>query len=95
MWIGELLEECLAFLLGLEEEELERWIPSLPPKPPILPPLPGEGNGESEGLGLSEMGDWEQTPLEVPVPGLSSLHSFGTSSECVGAMMGQRGLFGE
>ena len=61
----------------------------------MLPPLPGEGNGESEELGLSRMGDWEQTPLEMPVPGLSSLHSLGTSSECVGARLGQWGLLGE
>lgn len=95
-WTGELLELCLGFLLGLEEEEPDRWT-SLPPnpKPPMLPPLPGEGNGESEELGLSRTGDWEQTPLEVPVPGLSSLHSLGTSSECVGAMLRQWGLLGE
>lgn len=95
-WIGELAEQCLGFLLGLDEEEPHRWTPSLPTsrKPPMLPPLPGEGNGESEELGLSRTGDWEQTPLEVPVPGLSSLHSFGTSSECVGAMLGQWGLLG-
>lgn len=96
-WTGEVPELCLGFLLGLDEEELERWTPSLPPcpRPPMLPPLPGEGNGESKELGLSRTGDWEQIPLEVPVPGLSSLHSFGTSSECVGARVGQWGLLGE
>lgn len=94
-WTGELPQLCLVFLLGLDEDEPDRWTPSLPlsPKPPMLPPLPGEGNGESEELGLSRTG--EQTPLEVPVPGLSSLHSLGTSSECVGARLGQCGLLGE
>lgn len=58
-WTGELPEQCLGFLLGLDEEEPVRWIPSLPrsPKPPMLPPLPGEGNGESAELGLSRTGD--------------------------------------
>lgn len=94
-WTGEVPQLCLVFLLDLDEEVPDRWTPSLPPKPPMLPPLLGEGNGESNEPGLSRIGDWEQTPLEVPVPGLSSLHSLGMSSEWVGAMLGQCGLFGE
>lgn len=94
---GELPEQCLCFLLGRDEEEADLWTPSVPlnPKPPMLPPLPGEGNGDPAEFGLSRTGDWEQTPLESPVPGLSSLHSLGTSSECVGARLGQGGLLGE
>lgn len=59
VWTGELPQLCLFFLLNLEEKTPDRWTPSVPlsPRPPMLPPLLGEGNGESDELGLSRTGD--------------------------------------